>query len=295
MEMQQLRYFRVVAELQHVTKAATKLSVSQSAVSRAIRQMEEELGVPLFVRQGRAIVLTRYGAMYLEHVIRAQAALDSGERKLKEESGEQAGTISLGFLGSLGTDMVPKLIRDFRRKYPLVKFNLIQRSAETMVDELMHGTIDLLFSVPGMFPRSEISWTHLLDEEIVIALPERHRLAGRRSLRLQELTLEPFLTLTRGHTIRTIFDQACEKAGIEPHISFEGRDMGTLRGLIAAGLGVGLMPSSPRFSGIVEVKFAQNRIVRPLGIGWIEGRYLPPCSVAFLKMVQSQSVRLKAV
>jgi len=166
MEMQQLRYFRVVAQLQHVTKAATKLSVSQSAVSRAISQMEHELGVPLFIRQGRAIVLTRYGAIYLEHVIRAQAALDSGKRILQEDSGEQAGTISLGFLGSLGTDMVPKLIKDFRRKHPLVKFNL---------------------------------------------------------------------------------------------------------------------------------KVAQNPIVRPLGIGLVEGRYLPPCSDAFLKMVRSQYVRPKAL
>src|SRR5580700_3809958 len=87
MELQQLKYFREVAAREHVTRAAEKLFVSQSAISRAVTQLEEELGVPLFYRQGRAVVLSRYGRLFLEHVNRALSILESGKRLLREQSG----------------------------------------------------------------------------------------------------------------------------------------------------------------------------------------------------------------
>src|ERR1700693_6496763 len=104
MELQQLRYFREVAEREHVTRAAESLFVSQSAISRAVTQLEEELGVPLFYRQGRAVVLSRYGRLFLEHVNRALSILESGKRLLREQSGEE----------------VPRLIKEYCRKHPKI-------------------------------------------------------------------------------------------------------------------------------------------------------------------------------
>ena len=98
MELQQLRYFREVAEREHVTRASEKLFVSQSAVSRAVTQLEEELEVPLFYRQGRTLVLSPYGRVFLEHVNRALSILESGKWLLSEQAGEESGTVSLGFL-----------------------------------------------------------------------------------------------------------------------------------------------------------------------------------------------------
>src|SRR6201998_1998183 len=92
MELQQLKYSREVAEREHVTRASEKLFVSQSAVSRAVTQLEEELGVPLFYRQGRAVVLSRYGHEFLEYVSRALSILESGKRVLNEQTGEECGT-----------------------------------------------------------------------------------------------------------------------------------------------------------------------------------------------------------
>src|ERR1700752_1531330 len=124
MELQQLRYFREVAEREHVTRAAEKLFVSESAVSRAVTHLEEELGVPLFYRQGRAVVLSPYGRLFLEHVTRALNVLESGKRLLNEQTGE-SGTVSLGFLHSLGIEMVPRLIKEYRRKHPGIQFALL--------------------------------------------------------------------------------------------------------------------------------------------------------------------------
>jgi LysR family transcriptional regulator, transcription activator of glutamate synthase operon len=290
MEVQQLKYFREVAKREHVTRAAEKLFVSQSAISRAVTQLEEELGVPLFHRQGRAVVLSRYGRLFLEHVNRALSILESGKRLLREQSGEESGTVSLGFLHSLGIELVPRLIKEYCRKHPKIQFTLlVQRSGEMLMKELAAGNIDLCLSVPGMFGPSDVRWNHLLDEELLIAVPQTHRLAARRTLSLRELSSEPFLVLSPEHTLRIIFDRVCADASFLPNIAFEGMDVATLRGLIAAGLGIGLLPPAPaRFAGVAEIKLSPARPIRPLGIGWIADRYVPASAVEFRKFVVSK-------
>src|SRR6202021_2218023 len=240
MELQQLRYFREVAQREHVTRAAENLFVSQSAISRAVTQLEEELGVPLFYRQGRAVVLSRYGRLFLEHVNRALSILESGKRLLRQQSGEESGTVSLGFLHSLGIELVPRLIKEYCRKHPKIQFTLlVQRSGEMLMKELAAGNIDLCLSVPGMFGPSDVRWNHLLDEELLIAVPQTHRLAARRTVSLRELSSEPFLVLSPEHTLRIIFDRVCADASFLPNIAFEGMDVATLRGLFLAVLGRG--------------------------------------------------------
>ena len=289
MELQQLKYFRVAAELQHVTRAAEKLFVSQSAISRAITQLEEELGVQLFNRQGRAIVLTRYGKLFLDYVIRAQNVLETARQVIGEETGPESGTISLGFLPSLGLELVPRLIREYRRRYPRIQFTLVQSPAQTLMGHLHDGRVDLCLSVLGMFDPPGVRWTPLHNEPLVIVLPKTHRLASRRSLRLKELDQETFLSLSPGNTQNLFFAKACAEINFTPKIGFEGMDLGTLRGMIAARLGIGVLPRSPiRVAGIVEIKLSQPRIVRPLGIGWIDERYLPPCAVEFRKFLFSK-------
>jgi len=290
MELQQLRYFREVAEREHVTRAAENLFVSQSAISRGVTQLEEELGVPLFYRQGRAVVLSPYGRSFLEHVTRALSILESGKRLLNEQTGKESGTVSLGFLHSLGIEMVPGLIKEYRRKHPSIQFTLlVQRSGEMLMKELVAGSIDLCLSVPGMFGQSDVRWSHLLDEELLIALPRTHRLAARRTLHMRELSSEPFLALSPEHTLRIIFDKVCADASFLPKIAFEGMDIATLRGLIGAGLGIGLFPPAPaRLAGVVEIRLSPPRPIRPLGIGWVDHRYLPASAIEFRKFVVSK-------
>jgi LysR family transcriptional activator of glutamate synthase operon len=290
MELQQLRYFREVAEREHVTRAAENLFVSQSAISRGVTQLEEELGVPLFYRQGRAVVLSPYGRSFLEHVTRALSILESGKQLLSEQTGKESGTVSLGFLHSLGIEMVPGLIKEYRRKHPRIQFTLlVQRSGEMLMKELVAGTIDLCLSVPGMFGQNDVRWSHLLDEELLIALPQTHRLAARRTLNMRELSSEPFLALSPEHTLRIIFDKVCADSSFLPKIAFEGMDIATLRGLIGAGLGIGLFPPAPtRLAGVVEIKLSPARPIRPLGIGWVDQRFLPASAIEFRKFVVSK-------
>ncbi len=283
MELQQLRYFRAAAETQHVTKAAEKLFVSQSAVSRAITQLEEELGVALFHRQGRSILLSAPGKQFLAAITQIQNSLDSAVRAVKESTGAETGTVVCGFLGSLGAETVPHLVEAYRRIWPKVQFTLIQRSGEALLLSLLQGSIDLCLSSPGVFDNPSLTWTHLMDEVLIMAVPKTHRLASRKTVALKDFRDDPFLALSAGRTLRAIFDRACDTAEIKPNIAFEAMDLTTLRGMAAAGLGVALLtPSTSRYKGLVELKLSQPKPVRSIGIARVTNRYLPPCAQNFL-------------
>ncbi len=283
MELQQLRYFRVAAETQHVTKAAEKLFVSQSAVSRAITQLEEELGVALFHRQGRSILLSASGKQFLAAITQVQNALDCAVRAVKETTDAETGTVVCGFLGSLGAEMVPRLVESYRRVWPKVQFTLIQRSGEALLSSLLEGSIDLCLSSPGVFDNVALTWHHLLDEVLVMAVPKAHRLATRKTVALKDFREDPFLALSAGRTLRAIFDKACQAAEVEPKIAFEAMDLTTLRGMAAAGLGVALLtPSSSRYKGLVELELSKPKPVRSIAIAHVTDRYLPPCAENFL-------------
>ena len=287
MELQQLRYFRVAAETQHVTKAAEGLFVSQSAVSRAITQLEEELGVALFHRQGRSILLSASGKQFLAAVTQIQNSIDCAVRAVKENTAAETGTVVCGFLGSLGAEVVPQLLEAYRRLWPKVQFTLIQRSGEALLKSLLEGSIDLCLSSPGVFDNPALTWSHLMDEVLVMAVPKAHRLASRRTVALKDFSQDPFLALSAGRTLRAIFDKACQTAAIEPKIAFEAMDLTTLRGMVAAGLGVALLtPSTSRYKGLVEIQLSKPKPVRSIGIARVADRHLAPCSENFLKFAE---------
>ncbi len=283
MELQQLRYFRAAAETEHVTKAAERLFVSQSAVSRAITQLEEELGVALFHRHGRSIFLSSSGKQFLAAIVQVQNSLDGAVRAVKESTNAETGTVVCGFLGSLGAEVVPQLVESYRRRWPKVQFTLIQRSGEGLLSLLLDGTIDLCLSSPGVFDNPSLTWNHLMDEILVMAVPKAHRFASRRTVALREFREDSFLALSAGRTLRSIFDDACKAAEFQPKIAFEAMDLTTLRGMAAAGLGVALLtPASSRIKGLVELRLSQPKPVRSIGIARVTDRYLPPCSQNFL-------------
>jgi DNA-binding transcriptional LysR family regulator len=280
-EWQQLEYFRAVAQREHVTHAAEALSVSQSAVSRAIAQLEHELGVALFDRRGRAVTLNRYGKLFLRYVDRARLELAEGRRALADATGSERGIVTFGFLHSLGIEVVPRMIRAFRKTHPGITFELHQSAGEALLEKLRDGSIDLCVSVPGLFEHGEAKWATFKNEELVASVPHEHPLGSRRSIRLQELAGEPFIALKHGHTLRAIVDAACARAGFTPQIAFEGEEPVTARGLVAAGLGVAVLPETPeQREGTCDVP-VRPKITRRLGIGWLPDRYMSAATASF--------------
>jgi LysR family transcriptional activator of glutamate synthase operon len=241
-EVVELRWFAVLAELEHVTRAAEVVGITQPALSKAMGRLEREVGVPLFDRRGRSVRLNRLGRFFRDGVVRALAELDTTHRHLADLIGVESGSVPVGFLPTLGTWLLPELVRGFRARHPGVRFELHQDRADRLLPALRAGTVDLILtsqrpSDPG------VGWRRLLVEALHLVVPAGHPLGrGRRSVPLVAAAYEPFVMLRSGLGLRELSDELCRQAGFVPRVAFEGEEVETVRGLVGAGLGVALLP-----------------------------------------------------
>jgi DNA-binding transcriptional LysR family regulator len=283
MDLQQLEYFRAIARLEHVTRAAEELSMTQPALSRALARLEEELGVPLFERVGRTVRLTRYGTAFLRRVERALGELQEGRRELADLAGGERGAIALGFLRSLGAELVPRLVKRFAALHPDVQFVFSQSDRPGLVRQLHAGEIDLCITSAPPPPR--VAWRALFDQEMLLIVARRHRFAHRTSVRLRELADERFVTFKPGHALRELTEELCQRAGFAPTIGFEGDESSSVRGFVAAGFGVGIVPAGGSNAGLVSLRITEPVAWRTIGIAWLTGRYLSAAERAFRAFV----------
>ncbi|WP_204081368.1 LysR family transcriptional regulator [Mycobacterium riyadhense] len=283
MELYQLRYFQAVAELGTLRDAADKLVVSQSAVSRAIAIIESEIGVELFTRCGRSNELNRFGQVFLRASLKAQRSLDAAVDAVRQLAGVDHGTVTLGFLTSLGVATVPRLIRRHRDRHPAARFELRQRTGPELMVDLANGVVDVCLSYPMASDESAaVKWHKLFSQPLCAVVDREHPLANRKLLGFDELADQPFVVPDRDHALRRIFDDACTRYGFTPTIAFEGSDVATLRGLVSAQLGIGVLPRAATPSpDIVEIAVDDHELVRVIAVGWMSNRYLPPSAAAF--------------
>ncbi|WP_192782583.1 LysR family transcriptional regulator [Amycolatopsis lexingtonensis] len=265
----------------NITRAAELLGVPQPTVSRRLAALADALGAPLTVPDGRGIRLTRAADLLAEAAERGLAALETGVRLAREEVSPESGHVVLGFLHLLGRSLVPSLLRGHRARHPGVRFTLVQGSRQEMVDRLVAGELDLALLAP-LPSVPALASAGLVDEEILLSVPAGHPLAGRRSVRVAELADEEFVLLEQGYGVRTLTDELCAAAGFTPRIAFEGQESDTVRGLVAAGLGVALLPrfgpGSP--AGVAEVPLSP-RPYRTIGLAWRAEEPMTPAVTGF--------------
>jgi DNA-binding transcriptional LysR family regulator len=287
-----LAQFAAVARHEHVTRAAQRLGVPQPTLSRAMVRLEADLGVALFARRGRSVVLTTAGRTFLRSVERALAEVERAAESVRADADPAAGKIAFGFLHTLGPETVPGLIRAFRADHPRVRFQLVQGHGEAMIERMRAGELDLCLTAP--VPDAPDLVARRLDEQrLYLVVPEDHRLAARKRVRLAEAASELFVTLEPGYGMRGITDALCAEAGFAPRIAFEGEEAETLRGLVAAGLGVALLPppAVPR-PGVVELTVTAPRAARELGVAWLDGHPDTAPVAAFKRFLLGRRDRL---
>ncbi|AUY48545.1 LysR family transcriptional regulator [Streptomyces sp. CB01881] len=245
MDLLALRCFQVVARHGHISRAAEELRVAQPSVSRTIARLEAELGVPLFDRRGRRIHLNDHGAAFLRRVDRALRELDDGKRELAELA-QGGGRVTLATETLL---TVTDLLARFRAAHPGVEIRVRQSSVDVMVRRLRTREVDLCVASQPLVGPGLVS-EPLLLEEVLLAVPEGHRLAGRDEVPVSELDGEPFVTPSRGHWQRVLAERLFAQAGVEPVIVCEGDEPGAVVNLVAAGMGVALLPAMARASEV---------------------------------------------
>jgi DNA-binding transcriptional LysR family regulator len=290
-----LRQFVAVAREEHMTRAAELLGIPQPTLSRSIARLESELGVPLFTRPGRSIRLTRHGRYLLESAERALLVLSAPLEHLTGEADPARGRVALGFLHTLGGEIVPRLVRDFRASHPAVRFALVQDGGQRLLARLRDGEIDLCLTSP-LPSGPDVLSRGLAEQRIDLFVPAGHRLAGNRDgLPLAEAAAEDFIVMEPGYGLRAITDAMCHEAGFEPRIAFEGEEADTARGLVGAGLGVSLLPataSSLADPSVVPVRVTAPRAARTVGIAWPADRRLTGPAAAFRDFALTYAGRL---
>ncbi|HYZ15605.1 MAG TPA: LysR family transcriptional regulator [Candidatus Acidoferrum sp.] len=279
-DLRQLSCFRTVARLQHVTRAAEQLHISQPAVSRILARLENELGVPLFEPAGRNVRLTRYGARFLERVESALDLLDDGRRELADMKAGRRGAIALGFLRSLAAAFVPDAVRAFRALHPQVEFTFRQARSASLEAKLRGAELDLCITTAPAAGEG-LAWERILDQDVFVVVPPSHRLAAAEDAPLEAFANDRFITFARGHGTRELLERLALATGFSPRIAFEGDDASGIRGFVAAGFGVALQIAPPSQPGLRSVRITSPGATRPIGVAWRAERYLATATRAF--------------
>lgn len=244
MELKQLRYFIEVAEREHVSEAATNLHVAQSAVSRQISNLEKELEVSLFEREGRNVKLLPIGKVLLNHAKEAVNVLDQAKKQIQEYKDPEHGSIKIGFPTSLATNLLPQLIYAFNQKHKNIQFQLRQGSYYFLMDAIKHRELDIAFLGPVVTNDDDIKGDVLFEEDMVLLVPYNHIFAKRESVNLKELYNEDFILFPKGYILEKIVVEACKKEGFTPRVSTKGEDMDAIKGMVSAGIGITILPVS---------------------------------------------------
>ena len=289
MEWQQLEYFQALAKHQNFTKAADELALTQSALSRSIAKLEEELGVPLFDRKVRGVTLNRYGEILLPHVNRAIQEITMAKQEISDINDPYHGSISLAFIHTLGSSFVPDLIGDFRELYPGIQFQLTQDSTRKIMNLLELGEIDLGFCTPNeQMKHAYIEMIPAIDEELFLIVPKKHRLADRKEVELREVADDPFVLYKQESGIREVIENLCQEAGFTPNVSFEGVGDATIAGFVGANFGVALIPFIPGLDldKISLLSVSDPICRRQIQMVWRSDRYMSPAVTNFKRFIE---------
>lgn len=292
MEWQQLEYFQRLARMQHVTQAAGSLSLSQPALSRSISRLEEELGLPLFDRHGRSITLNRYGKLFLKRVDNILMELHVAKQELHDLVHPESGEVALGFLHTLSISLIPDLIGAFRVQFPTIKFQLTQNHSYSLLQHLNAGELDICLIAEPTESKLPIQWTPLWSEEIFVTLPLGHPLANAETLTLDAIADEWFIFMKKGYALRDTTDRLFQRQGIQPKVTFEGEEVAAAAGLVAAGLGISLLPEAGLDKRkIIQIPLREPKCQRVIGLALMDGRYLSPAALRFKQFVMAHAGR----
>lgn len=287
MEIQQLQYFKTVASMQHMTRAAEVLMISQPALSKSISNIERDLGVPLFNREGRSIYLNRFGELFLKSVNVILAEYEKVMEEFEDITTPGHGVVSFGFIHTLGMEVVPELMAAGHKQYPNMQVVLTQATSSDLLKRLEEGAIDLCLSQKIESRLIDIETIELWQEELFVIVPTSHELAQKDEIYLEEIKSEPFISIKKGNSLRQLVDSYFAEIGVVQNSTFAGEEMHTIAGFVSAGLGVSLIPN---VKGLDNYKVKKLRVIYPpcnrsVGVSWVKNRYLSPAASEFKQYV----------
>ncbi|MUM19007.1 LysR family transcriptional regulator [Mycobacterium sp. CBMA271] len=268
-------WYITLAELQNVTAAAAQLRLAQPTLTRMLARLERRLDVQLFDRHGKRLALNPFGRIFYQHARRAQMELDSARRAIADLANPAEGEIRLGFLHTFGPTLVAGLIASFAETSPHVRFVLEQGAAGSLDDLVANGDLDVAIVSPRP-RRPNLSWRNLFRQRLGVAVPIDHRLASAEEVTMFDLADESFVGMHPGFGMRRILEELCAAAQFQPNIVLESSNLTTLAGLVAAGLGITVLPvdGSTYPPELRMLRLVDADAHRDVGIIWSSGQSL---------------------
>lgn len=300
LDVRRLRVLAEVARHGSFTAAARALSYTASAVSQQVAALEREAGVALVERGARGVTLTEPGRVLARHAETVLGQVDTAERELQALAGLQAGLLRLGWFATAGATLVPLAIAAFQQHYPGVELDLYQGDPDDCLRKLRAHELELalVYQFELETPLApDIEQIALLDDPLHIGLPPGHPLAARDRVRLADLAGQRWIQGVRQGSTLEVLPRACRLAGFEPDVAVRTDDRVVVEGLVAAGVGVALIPrmTLPTARRDIAVRPLDGRgLSRRVRAALPAGTYRSPAAVAMLDILRDVSDRLIA-
>lgn len=240
MNLQQLYYFMTVVRLKHITKASELHHISQSTISTAICNLEDELGVLLLEKNGRGIEITQYGFIFAKYVEESLSSLENGISQINKFKENQDLVVELATTFSLGSSTLPSLISSFQNKHPEVTLKIHQGPNNYIIKRLIDDGVDFVLGrvAPMTKETSTLDYHPIFIEDIYALLPKSHRLAANNRIKIDELRDEPIIVFDESTGFKQEIIDICERHGFYPNIAYEAMDNSTVAALVEEGFGI---------------------------------------------------------
>lgn len=288
MDFVTLQYFRTVAKYENMSRAAEDLHITQPALSKSISHLEESLGVVLFDRNGRSIRLNRYGKFFLERAEFILQEYAKAKEDLLSLVAPGQGEVSIGFMHTLGLEVIPSLMTDVKKVYPNMKFQLTQSNSSVIMEKLEQGELDLCL-ISSLDTNGDVVWEQLWNETLYLIVPRDHALACKEVVRLSEFAKEPFISIKKGNSLRQTVDELYRREGFQLNVAFEGEEIHTVAGLVESGLGVSLIPNIKGLDqyNIRIIRVDAKGCKREIGLAYKTNRFMGTATKQFADYVRS--------
>jgi LysR family transcriptional regulator, low CO2-responsive transcriptional regulator len=295
MEIRQLKAFLAIAEAKTFTAGARRVNVTQAAISMQIRQLEDEVGLPLFTRTPRRVILTEAGERLLDRARKILREHDTALEEIAELAGAEHGRLRIGSASAeFATHQLPHILQAIREKYPNAEVSVSAGTSQTLVDKILHGEIDIAFvSLP--VENSSITTETLFSDEIVAIAHPSHPLANERYISAAALAGEKLILGERGGNTRRMIDDFFNAANVRPNIIMELSRQEAVNQMVENGLGVGTAGAKTiadeiREGRLVSWMIEGAEIDWELGLARLRGGYFSPIAKVFVALCKESFV-----
>jgi LysR family transcriptional regulator, hydrogen peroxide-inducible genes activator len=294
MEVHQLRYVCAIADTGNFSRAAERCQIAQPSLSQQVLKLEKDLGAKLFDRLGRSVRLTEAGRVFIPQARAILEQMEMARTSVAEKNADLRGSVSVGVIPTVAPYLMPGYTAAFAKKYPDAKLRIVEETTSVLVEGLRDLSIDVaILALP--LRHKDLDLFPIRTEPLFAVLRKDHPRASAESLALNELRGESFVMLRDGHCFRDLSIEACTHARITPNIAFESGQFSSLLGMVAAGVGVSLIPEMAvdRNIGCRYVRIRDTQATRTIVAAVLRTRSFNRVQQAFLSGIKGKATEAR--